>query len=123
MTPEQRQALREQRRAERERQRGQDGAAPSASPLVRPRRATVKVVADDGSLQERDVMIGISNRIHAEVLSGLAVGDRIVTGVRQADRGGNSASSRGSLSASPFGPPGAGGPPPGMSPAAAGRAR
>ncbi len=48
-----------------------------------PRQAKVKVMAEDGSIEERDITIGISNRVHAEVLSGLKEGDRVIAGVRE----------------------------------------
>jgi macrolide-specific efflux system membrane fusion protein len=50
-----------------------------------PRRATVKVATADGSIQEREVMVGISNRVHAEILSGLQEGERVVAGVKVPD--------------------------------------
>jgi macrolide-specific efflux system membrane fusion protein len=51
-----------------------------------PRQAKVKVMAEDGTIEERDVTIGISNRVHAEVLSGLKEGDRVIAGVREPER-------------------------------------
>ncbi len=48
-----------------------------------PRQAKVKVMAEDGSIEERDITIGISNRVHAEVLSGLKEGERVIAGVRE----------------------------------------
>ncbi|WP_137921841.1 efflux RND transporter periplasmic adaptor subunit [Hydrogenophaga sp. 2FB] len=51
-----------------------------------PRQAKVKVMAEDGSIEERDITIGISNRVHAEVLSGLKEGDRVIAGVREPER-------------------------------------
>ncbi|MDO9434511.1 efflux RND transporter periplasmic adaptor subunit [Hydrogenophaga sp.] len=51
-----------------------------------PRQAKVKVMAADGSIEERDITIGISNRVHAEVLSGLKEGDRVIAGVREPER-------------------------------------
>jgi macrolide-specific efflux system membrane fusion protein len=50
-----------------------------------PRMAKVKVMAADGSIEERDITIGISNRVHAEVLSGLKEGDRVIAGTRESD--------------------------------------
>ena len=47
-----------------------------------PRLATVKVVGAGGVIEEREVQLGVGNRIQAEILSGLAAGERIVTGVR-----------------------------------------
>ncbi|WP_430407611.1 efflux RND transporter periplasmic adaptor subunit [Hydrogenophaga sp.] len=51
-----------------------------------PRQAKVKVMAADGSIEDRDITIGISNRVHAEVLSGLKEGDRVIAGVREPER-------------------------------------
>jgi macrolide-specific efflux system membrane fusion protein len=50
-----------------------------------PRQAKVKVMAEDGTVEEREITIGISNRVHAEVLSGLKEGDRVIAGVREAE--------------------------------------
>ena len=41
----------------------------------------VRVVGDKGELQERPVQIGVSNRIQAQVLSGLSEGERVVSGL------------------------------------------
>jgi macrolide-specific efflux system membrane fusion protein len=78
---------------------GQGTASPSASnvsgiprndaptrPSRGPRQAKVKVMAEDGTIEEREVTIGISNRVHAEVLSGLKEGDRVIAGVREPER-------------------------------------
>ena len=43
-------------------------------------------MAADGSIEERDITIGISNRVHAEVLSGLKEGDRVIAGIREPER-------------------------------------
>jgi macrolide-specific efflux system membrane fusion protein len=48
-----------------------------------PRQAKVKVMTEDGKVEEREITIGISNRVHAEVLSGLKEGDRVIAGVRE----------------------------------------
>lgn len=39
-------------------------------------------VVVDGRIEERSVRIGIHDRFHGEVLSGLSIGDRVVTGLR-----------------------------------------
>lgn len=49
-------------------------------------RATVRVAAPDGSLLEREIRYGLTNRIEAEVISGLAEGERVVSGLRLAPR-------------------------------------
>jgi macrolide-specific efflux system membrane fusion protein len=48
-----------------------------------PRQATVKVVAEDGSQEERAVTVGVSSRIAAEILSGLQTGEKVVAGIIQ----------------------------------------
>jgi macrolide-specific efflux system membrane fusion protein len=55
-------------------------------PVRGPRQAKVRVMAEDGTIEEREVTIGISNRVHAEVLSGLKEGDRVIAGVREPER-------------------------------------
>jgi macrolide-specific efflux system membrane fusion protein len=115
MTEEERARFREQRRKEREQTRGTEGVAPTApvtppsaakkdasprAPQVSsgipradaftraargPRQARVKVMTEDGKVEEREITIGISNRVHAEVLSGLKEGDRVIAGVREAE--------------------------------------
>jgi macrolide-specific efflux system membrane fusion protein len=49
------------------------------------RDATVKVVRADNSTEERKVVIGVSSRIKAEVISGLAEGEKVVAGIVQAE--------------------------------------
>ena len=63
------------------------GAQPGAVPRGSrgPRQAKVKVMKEDGTIEEREVTIGISNRVHAEVLSGLKEGERVVAGTREAE--------------------------------------
>src|SRR5690606_18051377 len=46
----------------------------------RPRRATVKVLKADNTREERPVEIGVTNRIQAQVLSGLDEGEKVVAG-------------------------------------------
>jgi len=48
-----------------------------------PRAAKVRVVAPDGSIAERDVMIGVTSRVTAEVISGLMEGEQVVAGIAQ----------------------------------------
>ena len=125
--------IREQRRAAREQVPGSEGstvANPSrpavstgmarnegaARPVRAPRQAKVKVMAEDGSVEERDITIGISNRVHAEVLSGLKEGDRVVAGVREPERR-TAGTQQGAGVGQAMGGPG------GMPPGAAGGAR
>ncbi len=59
------------------------GMAVQPAPAIRPpRKATVKVETAAGNIEEREVTIGVSNRVHAQVLSGLAEGDRVLAGVK-----------------------------------------
>ena len=48
------------------------------------RSATVRVRNDNGTLEEREVRIGVTSRVAAQVLSGLSEGDKVVTGARAA---------------------------------------
>jgi macrolide-specific efflux system membrane fusion protein len=58
----------------------------AARPVRAPRQAKAKVMAEDGSIEERDVTVGVSNRVHAQVLSGLKEGERVIAGVREPER-------------------------------------
>jgi macrolide-specific efflux system membrane fusion protein len=49
-----------------------------------PRQAKVRVVNADGSIVERDVTVGVTSRVTAEVLSGLVEGEQVVAGILQA---------------------------------------
>lgn len=58
---------------------------PSAALRRGPRGArSVRVVEASGAIVEREVQVGIDNRIMAEIRSGLAAGERVVTGQRDA---------------------------------------
>ncbi|GAA3993355.1 hypothetical protein GCM10022279_15920 [Comamonas faecalis] len=50
-----------------------------------PRPATVKVALDAGGVAEREVTVGVSNRVQAQILSGLQEGERVVVGTKQAE--------------------------------------
>ncbi|MFY8092429.1 MAG: efflux RND transporter periplasmic adaptor subunit [Niveispirillum sp.] len=67
-----------------ERRRG-DGAAPAGAPPgegagQRERPRMVQVLKPDGTVEERRIMIGVSDRVSAEVVSGLNEGDQVVVG-------------------------------------------
>lgn len=49
------------------------------------RPAIVKVIAADGTQQEREVMVGVTSRVAAEVISGLQEGEQVVAGIIQAN--------------------------------------
>jgi macrolide-specific efflux system membrane fusion protein len=53
------------------------------------RLATVRVVDENGVQTQREVMIGVTSRIAAEVISGLEAGDKVVAGIIQAGQQGN----------------------------------
>jgi macrolide-specific efflux system membrane fusion protein len=54
-----------------------DGTVPARRP------ATVTVMAADGTQQARDIVVGVSSRINAQVISGLEEGEQVVAGVIQ----------------------------------------
>lgn len=51
-----------------------------------PRKAQVNLIDADGNIQVREVTVGVTNRVQAEILSGLAEGDQVVTGIQQASK-------------------------------------
>lgn len=61
------------------------GGGPQGAPNAAPaqREATVKVVRDDGTSEERKVVIGVTSRVKAEVVSGLAAGEKVIAGILQ----------------------------------------
>jgi len=50
------------------------------------KQAMVRVLGENGALEERTVKVGAMNRVAAAIVSGLAPGERVVTGVRSGDR-------------------------------------
>lgn len=52
------------------------------------RLATVQVQNDDGTLQTREIIVGLTSRVAAEVISGLQPGTAVVAGVVQGSVGG-----------------------------------
>ena len=65
------------------RRRGGAGAATGARAPA-PRQGKVRVVAADGSISDREVTIGVTSRVTAEVMSGLSEGEQVVAGIAQA---------------------------------------
>jgi macrolide-specific efflux system membrane fusion protein len=59
-------------------------AGPAAARTVATRQATVRVVAADGTISEREVTVGVTSRVAAEIISGLKEGEQVVAGVAQA---------------------------------------
>ncbi|MET0282433.1 MAG: hypothetical protein ABW278_15100, partial [Steroidobacteraceae bacterium] len=72
--------MREQRQAQR--QGGEGAAAGAQAPQ---RRGIVMVKKADGTLEQREVVIGTTNRVHGEVLSGVTEGEEVVAGLRQTE--------------------------------------
>ena len=62
--------------------RGVVWGGPSAPPSRGPRRATVQVIDADGRIEERQVELGVSNRVQVQVLSGLQEGEEVVAGLK-----------------------------------------
>jgi membrane fusion protein, macrolide-specific efflux system len=46
-----------------------------------PRPATVTVMKDDGTQETRQIMVGVTSRVAAEVISGLSVGEKVIAGI------------------------------------------
>jgi membrane fusion protein, macrolide-specific efflux system len=72
----------EQFRKMREQRQAQGGGA-SGQRQPQQRRGIVMVKKADGTLEQRDVVIGTTNRVHGEVLSGVTEGEEVVAGMRQ----------------------------------------
>ena len=58
-----------------------EGRGASAPTAAGPRRSTVRVDDGRGGLEARTVELGVSNRVQAQVLSGLVEGERVVAGL------------------------------------------
>lgn len=70
--------------------RGQRTSAaprPAGGEAAGPRKASVRVVDAAGRISEREVEIGLTSRIAAQIVSGLAEGERVVAGTRGAGTG------------------------------------
>ncbi len=50
------------------------------SSALRPRPAVIKVMQDNGDIEERKVLIGVTNRVQAQIIEGLKEGENIVSG-------------------------------------------
>jgi len=59
-------------------------AGRGAAGEARPRPAMVTVVRPDGSREDRQVLIGVTSRVSAEVISGLQEGEQVIAGIVQA---------------------------------------
>jgi len=58
-----------------------DDGVVNASAAPATRNATVTVLHDDGSQETRNVVVGVSDRVTAEIVSGLAEGEKVVAGL------------------------------------------
>jgi macrolide-specific efflux system membrane fusion protein len=47
-----------------------------------PSRAIVRLVLADGTVEDREIVLGARDRANAEVISGLVVGDRVIAGMQ-----------------------------------------
>ena len=54
--------------------------AASAPQNGKPRTGTVRISLANGTIEDRTVEIGVSNRIQAQIISGLEEGENVVTG-------------------------------------------
>lgn len=64
---------------------GRGGRPTSTSgPAGSERSAQLQVLLPDGRQESREVTVGVSNRVQAEIRSGLSEGERVVTGIRTA---------------------------------------
>ncbi|MCC6202518.1 MAG: efflux RND transporter periplasmic adaptor subunit [Gammaproteobacteria bacterium] len=105
MTEEMRERLRQRMAAGGGPGGGFAGGSPQGAPGAPPaqRDGIVRVVRDDGTIEQRKVVIGVTSRVKAEVVSGLTVGEQVVAGIVQA----KPEATQGSSNQSNFrGPPG-----------------
>ena len=63
-------------------QRGMSGGFVGATGPRGPRRGTVKVIDANGRIEERQVELGVTTRVQAQVLSGLKEGEEVVAGLK-----------------------------------------
>lgn len=95
------------------REMGPTGVAGFGAP--RRRDAMVRVMSPDGRIEERKISVGVSNRIHAEVVAGLEEGEKVVAGVREPEKARAAAQSQSSMQQQMPPMPGMPGMPGGMS--------
>ena len=88
---------------------GRVGAGFDPAAALVPRPATVTVVKDDGTQETRNVTVGVTDRVTAEILSGLEEGEKIVEGVQTANARGVRPAGRAGGIGTPPGVPGIGG--------------
>lgn len=64
------------------REEGSGGRPDSSGTSVGERTAQLQILLPDGRQESREVTVGVSNRVRAEVRSGVREGERVVTGMR-----------------------------------------
>jgi macrolide-specific efflux system membrane fusion protein len=62
------------------------GGGEDAEAGLRPRAATVTVVKEDGSQEIRNVTVGVTDRVNAQIISGLEEGEQVIAGQEVANR-------------------------------------
>lgn len=75
----------EQRKGEHKRGQRRGPPVPGQQDL-KPKHATVQVMDEKGNLTEREILVGISNRVQVQVLEGLQEGETVVSGIRQPEK-------------------------------------
>jgi len=85
LTPEQREEFRARREAGGGGQRGgvRQAAQTQSNNSGTPTRATVIVANEDGSFEQRNISVGVTTRVSAEILRGLNEGEQVVAGIIQ----------------------------------------
>lgn len=64
------------------RRSGATGGFTGTSMQRAPRKGTVKVIDNEGKVEERQVEVGVVTRVQAQVLSGLEEGDQVIAGLK-----------------------------------------
>lgn len=67
------------------RKRGQHRATPQAGE-TKPYPAKVQIMSQKGELEERNVVVGISNRVQVQILEGLQEGETVVSGMKPTEK-------------------------------------
>jgi macrolide-specific efflux system membrane fusion protein len=81
------------------RRRAGEGRPERANGASRQRAYVVRVLNQQGKIEERQVTVGVTNRIQAQILSGLAVGETVVIGIAEGnDKGATRPAAKGSPS-------------------------
>jgi macrolide-specific efflux system membrane fusion protein len=79
--PEPTEAQRAEWKKRRDEMKGRDEMKESGDQTVqRPRPAIVKIMNEDGDIEERKVLIGVTNRVQAQIVEGLKEGESVISG-------------------------------------------